>query len=136
MGLTRFGVGGSDAHGLRPIGACVTLAPGEDRRAWLASVAEGKCVVAGREIGLMSLVGQTYEIVGRYYRQLGVPEGRRHMTPVNYLAAAAFVPTCLAGAPLFMSLLSCFGTSGLSRLVSRSLSRSDLRTALLLSDGR
>jgi hypothetical protein len=156
MGLTRFGVGGSDAHGLRPIGTYVTLAPGEDRRAWLASVAEGKCVVAGREIGLMSLVGQAYEIVGRYYRRLGFPEGRRHMTPVNYLAAAAFVPICLAGAPLFMSLLSYFGTSGLSRLVSRSLSRSDLRTAarpgalsthqeetperqparLLLSDGR
>lgn len=129
MGLTRFGVGGSDAHSLRPIGTYVTLAPGEDRRAWLASVAEGKCLVAGREIGLMSLVGQAYEIVGRYYRQLGLPEGRRHMTPVSYLAAAAFVPICLLGAPLFMSLLSYFGTSGLSRLVSRSLSRSDLRTA-------
>lgn len=129
MGLTRFGVGGSDAHGLRPIGTFVTLAPGDDRRAWLASVAEGKCVVAGREIGLMGLVGQVYGIVGRYYRQLGNPEGRRHMTPVNYLAAATFVPVCLAGLPLLMSLLSYFGTSGLSRMVCRGLRRSILRTA-------
>jgi len=129
MGLTRFGVGGSDAHGLRPIGTFVTLATGDDRRAWLASVAEGRCVVAGREIGLMGLVGQVYGIVGRYYRQLGIPEGRRDMTPVNYLAAATFVPVCLAGIPLFMSLLSYFGTSGVSRLVCRSLRRSDFRTA-------
>jgi len=129
MGLTRFGVGGSDAHGLRPIGTFVTLAPGDDRRAWLASVAEGKCVVAGREIGLMELVGQAYGIVGRYYRQLGSPEGRHHLTPMNYLAAATFVPICLAGAPLLVSLLSYFGTSGLSKVVCRSLRRSNLRTA-------
>lgn len=51
------------------------------------------------------------------------------MTPVNYLAAATFVPICLAGAPLLMSLLSYFGTSGLSKVVSLSLRRSDLRTA-------
>ena len=125
MGLTRFGVGGSDAHGLRPIGTFVTLAPGDDRRAWLESVAQGQCVVAGREIGLVELVGQVYGIVGRYYRELGNPEGRRHMTPVNYLAAAGFVPVCLAGVPLFMSLLSYFGTSGISRVVRRSLRRSD-----------
>ena len=129
MGLARFGVGGSDAHGLRPIGTFVTLAPGDDRRAWLASVAKGKCIVAGREIGLMELVGQAYGIVGQYYRQLGTPEGRRYMTPVNYLAAASFVPICIAGAPLFMSLLSYFGTCGLSKMVCRSLRRSHLRTA-------
>jgi len=129
MGLSRFGVGGSDAHGLRPIGTFVTLAPGDDRRAWLASVAEGNCVVAGREIGLMGLVGQVYGIVGRYYRLIGIPEGRRHMTPVNYLAAATFVPICLAGIPLLMSLLSYYGTSGLSKLVCRSLRRSELRIA-------
>jgi hypothetical protein len=51
------------------------------------------------------------------------------MTPVNYLAAASFVPVCLAGIPLLMSLVSYFGTSGVSRLVCRSLRRSDLRTA-------
>jgi predicted metal-dependent phosphoesterase TrpH len=129
MGLTRFGVGGSDAHGLRPIGAFVTLAPGDDRRAWLASVAEGQCVVMGREIGLLGLVGQVYGVVGRYYRQLGVREGRRHMMPANYLAAAAFAPICLAGAPLFMSLLSYLGTSGLSKVVARSMTRADLRAA-------
>ena len=130
MGLARFGVGGSDAHGMRPIGAFVTLAPGDDRRAWLASVAEGKCVVAGREIGLVELVGQAYGIVGRYYRHLGIREGGRHATPVNYLAAASFVPICLAGGPLLMSLLNYFGTSGLSKVVSRSLRRSDVRTAM------
>jgi hypothetical protein len=126
MGLTRFGVGGSDAHGLRPIGTFVTLAPGDDRRAWLASVAEGKCLVAGREIGLLELVGQVYGIVGRYYRHLGDPAERRRMTPGNYLAAVTFVPICLAGVPLFMSLLSYLGTSGLSRVVARSMTRADL----------
>ena len=64
---------------------------------WLASVAEGNSFVAGREIGLLELVGQAYGIVGRYYQHLGNPEGRRDMTPFNYLAAAAFVPLCIAG---------------------------------------
>ena len=130
MGLTRFGVGGSDAHGLRPIGAFVTLAPGNDKRSWLASVAEGKCVVAGREIGLLELVGQAYGVVGRYYRHLGISAVRRRMTPVTYLAAAAFVPICLAGAPFFISLLSYLGTSRVSRVVSRSMRGPDLRTAV------
>ena len=129
MGLTRFGVGGSDAHGLRPIGSFVTLAPGDDKRAWLASVGEGKCVVAGREIGLLELVGQVYGIVGRYYRHLGIPAERRCMTTVNYLAAAAFVPICLVGAPCFISLLSYLGTSRLSRMVTRSMMGAELRTA-------
>lgn len=129
LGLTRFGVGGSDAHSLRPIGTFVTLAPGDDRRAWLASVAEGKCVVAGREIGPMGLVGQVYGIIGRYYWHLGIPAERHRMTPVNYLAAAIFVPICLAGVPLFMSLLSYFGTSGLSKVVAWSMTRADLRAA-------
>jgi len=129
MGLTRFGVGGSDAHGLRPIGAFVTLAPGDDKNTWLASVAEGNSLVAGREIGLLELVGQAYGIVGRYYRHLGDPDGRRDMTPFNYLAAAAFVPLCLAGAPLAVLMASYFGTSGISRVVSRSLTRPELPIA-------
>lgn len=129
MGLARFGVGGSDAHSLRPIGTFVTLAPGDDRRAWLASVADGSCIVAGREIGLVELVGEVYGIVGQYYRRLGMPEARRTMTAGNYLAAATFVPICLSGMPLFMSLLSYFGTSGLSKVVSRSLLRADFGVA-------
>ena len=125
LGLTRFGVGGSDAHGLRPIGAFVTLAPGDDKNSWLASVAEGSSLVAGREIGLLELVGQAYGIVGRYYRHLGEPEGRRGMTPFNYIAAAAFAPLCIAGAPLAVLLANYFGTSGISRIVSRGLTRSE-----------
>ena len=129
MGLTRFGVGGSDAHGLRPIGAFVTLAPGDDKNTWLASVAEGNSFVDGREIGLVKLVGQAYGIVGRYYQHLGAPEGRRDMTPFNYIAAATFVPICLAGAPLAVLMASYFGTSGISKVVSRSLARSELPSA-------
>ena len=127
LGLTRFGVGGSDAHGLRPIGSFVTLAPGDDKGAWLASVAEGHCLVAGREIGLVELVGQVYGLIGQYYGHLGTPEDRRRMTPYNYLAAATFVPICLVGVPLFMSLLSYLGTSGLSRVVERSMTRAAAR---------
>lgn len=126
LGLTRFGVGGSDAHGLRPIGAFVTLAPGDDKKTWLTSVAEGNSLVAGREIGLLELVGQAYGIVGRYYQHLGEPEGRKDMTAFNYLAAAAFAPLCVAGAPLAVLLASYFGTSGISRVVSRDLARSAL----------
>jgi hypothetical protein len=51
------------------------------------------------------------------------------MTPANYLAAASFVPVSLAGVPLLMSLLSYFGTSGLSKLLCRSLKRSELLIA-------
>jgi len=133
MGLARTGVGGSDAHGMRPLGTYLTLAPGEDTRSWLASVAAGDCFVTGREIGLFELVGQVYGIVGRYYGQIGTPEGRRGMTSHNYLAAAGFVPICLAGAPLLMNLLSYFGTSGLSRLVHRSLGRTDRTSAARLA---
>jgi predicted metal-dependent phosphoesterase TrpH len=129
LGLTRFGVGGSDAHGLRPIGAFVTLAPGDDKNAWLASVAEGNTLVAGREVGLMELVGQTYGIVGRYYQHLGDPAGRRDMTPFNYLAAAAFVPLCITGAPLAVLVANYLGTSGISRVVSRGMTRSELPIA-------
>jgi len=123
LGLTRFGVGGSDAHGIRPIGSFVTLAAGDTKEDWLASVARGETLVAGREIGLVELVGQVYGLIGRYYGHLGTPEDRRRMTPYNYAAAATFVPICLAGVPLFMSLLSYLGTSGLSRVVERSMSR-------------
>ena len=123
LGLVRFGVGGSDAHGLKPIGAFVTLAPGDDKNAWLASVAQGNCLVAGREIGLAGLLGQVYGLIGQYYGHLGTPEDRRRMTPYNYLAAATFVPACIGGVPLFMSLLSYLGTSGLSRVVEWSMTR-------------
>ncbi|HZM69599.1 MAG TPA: PHP domain-containing protein [Candidatus Cryosericum sp.] len=123
LGLVRFGVGGSDAHGLRHIGAFVTLAPGDDKAAWLASVADGNCLVAGREIGLVGLVGQVYGLIGHYYGHLGTPEDRRRMTPYNYLAAATFVPACIGGVPLFMSLLSYLGTSGMSRVVEWSMTR-------------
>jgi hypothetical protein len=126
MGLTRFGVGGSDAHGLRPIGAFVTLAPGDDKNSWLASVAAGRSLVAGREVGLLGLVGETYGIVGRYYRHLGDPRGRSDMTFFNYLAAAAFVPVCIAGTPLAVLLANYFGTSGISRVVLRGLARPEL----------
>jgi predicted metal-dependent phosphoesterase TrpH len=130
MGLARFGVGGSDAHGMRPLGAVVTVAPGDDRQTWLAAVAEGKCAVAGREIGLVELVGQAYGIVGRYYRHLGRRSTAQQMTSLNYLAAAGFVPICLAGGPLLICLLSYLGTSSLSRVVSRNLKRADLPAAM------
>jgi predicted metal-dependent phosphoesterase TrpH len=129
MGLARFGVGGSDAHVMRQIGSFITLAPGDDKRAWLASVAEGRSAVAGREGGLGQLVGTAYEIVGTYYRRLGSRQ-RRPLTAVNYLAAAGFVPICLAGVPLGMCLLSYVGTSGLSRIVSRSLQRAAAGAAM------
>jgi hypothetical protein len=109
----------------------VTLAPGDDTRSWLAAVAEGQCLVAGREIGFLGLLGQVYGLVGQYYRHFADPRERRGMTPGNYVAAAAFVPVCLAGVPLGMSLLSYFGTSALSRILRHSLRRSEAPGAAL-----
>jgi len=51
------------------------------------------------------------------------------MTPLNYLAAPTFVPICLAGAPLEVVVASYFGTSSMSRAVSRNLRRSELLIA-------
>jgi len=124
QGVTCFGVGGSDAHGLRHIGAYMTIAPGADKRSWLASVAAGECVVQGREIGFTRLVAQVYGIVGRYYRRLATPDGRREMGAVNYAAAAGFVPVCLSGWPLFLSLGNHLRTLGVSGVVNRSLEKS------------
>jgi predicted metal-dependent phosphoesterase TrpH len=130
MGLARFGVGGSDAHCMRQLGSVVTVAPGDDKRTWLAAVAEGRGAVAGHERGLPDLVAAAYGIVGSYYRHLGSREGMRRMTPMNYLTAAGFVPICLAGAPLGICLLSYLGTSGFARIVSRSLRRADSRAPI------
>jgi predicted metal-dependent phosphoesterase TrpH len=123
-GLTRFGVGGSDAHGLRPIGAYVTVARGETKESWLESVAEGRCMVAGREIGFFGMVGEVYSIIGRYYHRLGGPEGRRGMKLANYAAAAGFIPVCIAGVPFVVNMVNWFGTSGIGQAVHRSLTRS------------
>jgi predicted metal-dependent phosphoesterase TrpH len=121
-GVSRYGVGGSDAHGLRHVGAYVTLAEGDDKLAWLASVAAGRCLVQGSEIGFAGMVGQVYAIVGRYYRHLGTDEGRRGMGPLNYAAAAGFVPVCATGWPFLLSLGNHLRTLGVSGMVHRSLS--------------
>lgn len=121
-GLNRFGVGGSDAHGLRPIGAYVTLAHGETKESWIDSVAGGRCLVAGREIGFLGLVGEVYSIIGRYYRRLGVPDGRRDMKLANYAAAAGFIPICVSGVPFLINIINYLGTSGVGEVVRRSVS--------------
>jgi len=129
-GFTCVGVGGSDSHGLRRIGSYVTLAEGETKEAWLASLMDGRCLTFGSEIGFLGMVGEVYGIVGRYYKRLGSPDGRAEMGAINYAAAAGFVPICLAGVPLLLNVASYAGTSGLSGLVQRSLHRSARREDL------
>ncbi|MBI3447446.1 MAG: PHP domain-containing protein [Acidobacteria bacterium] len=116
-GLPSVGVGGSDAHGLGTLGSYVTVAAGDTKGEWLASVKEGRCAAAGKEIGFTGMLGEVYAIVGRYYQRLGTQEGRREMGAVNYAAAAGFVPACLLGVPLAFNVLSFVGTTGLSGLV-------------------
>jgi predicted metal-dependent phosphoesterase TrpH len=123
LGVERFGVGGSDAHGLRHVGAFVTIAEGKDKRSWLAEVSAGRCRVAGREIGLAGMIGEVHAIIGRYYLRLATPEGRRAMEPLNYAAAAGFVPVCATGWPLLLSVGNHLRTLGVSGLVHRSLRR-------------
>jgi len=128
-GVVCHGVGGSDAHGLGPIGAYVTLAEGADKRAWLASVQAGRCLVQGREIGLVGLIGQVYAIIGRYYLNLDTPLGRDGMTPVNYAAAAGFIPVCASGVPLLLNLANHVATVSASGMVGWSLDRAERREA-------
>jgi predicted metal-dependent phosphoesterase TrpH len=125
MGLTRFGVGGSDAHGMRPLGAYMTLAVGDTKEQWLDSVAAGRCFVAGREVGFVGMLGEVYSIIGQYYRWMPTSDGRRGMKPVNYAAAAGFIPICVLGVPLALNLLNYFGTSGIGEIVHRSLLRAE-----------
>jgi hypothetical protein len=121
LGLERFGVGGSDSHGLRPIGAFLTLAAGEDKGSWLQSVRTGECLVAGREIGFSGLIGEVYGAVGNYYRHLAGPGGREGMGAINLAAAADFVPVCIAGVPLLAPAICWANTSAVSALVHRSV---------------
>jgi len=123
LGLVRHGVGGSDAHGLRPLGAYLTFAAGEDKASWIESVARGECFVAGREIGFTGLLGEVYRIIGQYYQHLPTPTGREGMKPVNYAAAAGFIPICIAGVPFALNALNYYGTSGIGEIVHRSLLR-------------
>ena len=127
LGLERFGVGGSDAHGLRPIGAFLTFAAGEDKESWLQSVRKGECLVAGREIGFSGLVGEVYAAVGNYYRRLAGPGGRDGMGAINLAAAAGFVPVCIAGVPLLTPAICWANTSAVSALVHRSVRRAASR---------
>jgi len=126
-GVHCVGVGGSDSHGLRTIGSYVTLAEGETKEAFLASILDGRCAVLGDEVGFIGMVGEVYSIVGKYYQRLSSPEGREGMAAVNYAAAAGFVPVCLAGVPLFFNVLSFVGTSGLSGIVRRSVEQAARR---------
>ncbi len=123
LGVARFGVGGSDAHGLRPIGAFVTLAAGETKDEWIRSVKRGECLVAGREIGFKGLVGEVYGIVGRYYGHLAAPGGRDEMNAGNLAAAAGFVPASLMGVPLIVPAITWAGTSAVSALAHHSMKR-------------
>lgn len=127
LGVDRYGVAGSDAHGLGPIGAFLTLAAGDTKQAWLRSVGQGECLVAGREIGLRRLLGEVYSVVGQYYRHLSRPGGADGMGLVNLAAAAGFVPVCAAGVPALLPAVTYAGTSAVSALAHRSMRRAAAR---------
>jgi hypothetical protein len=106
---------------MRHIGSFVTLAAGDDKLSWLASVAAGDCVVEGREVGLPGMLAQTYLLIGRYYGRLATHEGRNDMGAINYAAALGFVPICLTGWPFLLSLGNHLRALGLSEVVHRGL---------------
>jgi predicted metal-dependent phosphoesterase TrpH len=137
----KHGVGGSDAHHLRDIGLYWTEAEaheGEDgKRGWLAAVALGETTVSGRSVGALGLTANVYRTIGRYYLSLLDPEVRREMHAENYIAAAGFVPVCIAGIPFLLGMGHSARLEVATLLVRRALSRmkaeaiADVRPTLL-----
>lgn len=132
----KMGVGGSDAHNIRNIGLYWTEAPvtpeASDKRSWLAAIARGEGRASGRSIGALGLTGNVYHIVGQYYLSLLDPRMRRNMSGVNYLAAAGFLPACLAGLPAFLNLGNTLRLEAVTLYLRRCLRQADplARTAL------
>jgi len=111
-------VGGSDAHTYPPVASVFTMAPGATWREFLSSVRAGECLSWGVEMGFTRVLGDVYELLGKYYRSVvdfrnpaySPAEKARH-----FLLALAAVPFNVAGAPIAVYSLNYAKQIALSR---------------------
>ncbi len=126
VGLRKTAVAGSDAHHPGDVASSFTLAPGATPAEWLASVARGDCLFSTARTGFPRLLANVYRAVGAYYLGLAKGPGRAGMTPINYLAAAAFLPgATVLGIPAVLICLNEVRQRGVLALTRRSLRRMD-----------
>lgn len=124
VGLRKTAVAGSDAHQPDVVASSFTLAPGRTAAEWLASVGRGECLISTASIGFPRLLGNVYHAVGSYYLDLAKGPGRAGMTPMNYLAAAAFLPAAtVLGLPAILTGLNEIRQRAVLALTRRSLAR-------------
>jgi len=123
LGLRKTAVAGSDAHVPDHVASSFTIASGDTAPEWLASVARGECSYAASHIGFPSLLSHVYRAVGAYYRDLASAEGRKGMAPINFLAAAAFLPGAVLGVPALLACLNEIKQRGVLVLTRRGLER-------------
>ncbi len=124
LGLRKTAVAGSDAHVLDHVASSFTLAPGGTAAEWLASVARGDCLFSTTRLGFPRLLAHVYRAVGSYYGELASARGRAGMTPIGYLAAAAFLPgATVLGIPALLTCLNEIKQRGVLALTRRSLGR-------------
>jgi predicted metal-dependent phosphoesterase TrpH len=122
VGLRKTAVAGSDAHQPDDVGSSFTLAPGRTAAEWLSSVGRGECLLSTAPLGFPRLLANVYSAVGSYYLDLARGPGRDGMTPINYLAAAAFLPAAtVLGFPAVLTGLNEVRQRSVLALMRRSL---------------
>ncbi|MCI0353581.1 MAG: hypothetical protein L0099_00885, partial [Acidobacteria bacterium] len=102
-GSPRILVGGSDAHTLPRVAAAFTIAEGETRDDFLASVRSGACEPGGAACSGAAVIADIYRVVGQYYASLWstLRRGSHARWARNQIAAALLLP----GAALMPALV-------------------------------
>jgi predicted metal-dependent phosphoesterase TrpH len=111
-------IGGSDAHTYPPVASVFTMAPGTSWREFLSSVRAGECLSWGVEMGFTKVLGDVYELLGKYYRTVvdfRNPEFTTAEKARHFLIALASVPFNAAGVPAAVYSLNYAKQVALSR---------------------
>ncbi|HEV8377033.1 MAG TPA: PHP-associated domain-containing protein [Candidatus Polarisedimenticolia bacterium] len=98
--------GGSDAHTPRRIARTWTTASAHDRESFLRALRSGEVRPEGISAGILPLIRDVYEIVGKYYKDLLWNEQRRFSREERRRAAAC----ALVSLPLHLIALPVTGT--------------------------
>jgi hypothetical protein len=105
------------------------MAPGATWREFLSSVRAGECLSWGVEMGFTKVLGNVYELLGKYYRTV-VDFKNPAYTPTekarHFLLALASVPFNVAGAPIAVYSLNYAKQIALSRRLKAQFVRKGL----------